>query len=393
MSMFEDLSFFLVLLAALIPAVILGLREKPLRVYSLFLSLLFIALTLWDKPAQLAYLAAFYVLSAGSVKAYAALYRRMGRKGWLYAVFLTLTLAPLLIFKISGLFHGSIFAFLGVSYLTFKTVQVIIEIYDGIIKDVSLFDFSSFLLFFPTLSSGPIDRSRRFEADLRTVPSREDYAGLAAEGLRKLLLGAVYKFVLSALVYKLVLICSERYTVIHLIGYAYSYGVYMFFDFAGYSLMAIGAGYILGIRTPENFNHPFLSTDMKDFWNRWHISLSHWFRDFIFTRFMMRAIKGKWFRSRLTGAFVGFLVNMLIMGLWHGLDLSYILYGLYHGLILGFTEIYQKKSKFYKKNKTKTAYRLASWFVTLNLVMFGFLIFSGHFIEVVRLALQKFALL
>ena len=72
----------------------------------------------------------------------------------------------------------------------------------------------------------------------------------------------------------------------------------MFFDFAGYSAMAIGTGYILGIRVPENFNKPFVSTDMKDFWNRWHMTLSFWFRDFLFSRFMMLAIKGKWFASR-----------------------------------------------------------------------------------------------
>ena len=70
-------------------------------------------------------------------------------------------------------------------------------------------------------------------------------------------------------------------------GYAYAYGLYMFFDFAGYSLMAVGVSQFLGIRTPANFDKPFLSKDIKDFWDRWHISLSHWFRDFLFSRFVM----------------------------------------------------------------------------------------------------------
>ena len=158
----------------------------------------------------------------------------------------------------------------------------------------------------------------------------------------------------------------------------------MFFDFAGYSLMAIGTSYFLGIKTPENFNKPFISRDMKEFWDRWHITLSHWFRDFIFSRFMMKSIRKKWFTTRLQGAAAGFIVNMLIMGMWHGISLSYLCYGLYHGCLLAATEVYQKKSKFYKKHKKTVWYQVASWIITLQLVMFGFLIFSGRFLELVQ---------
>ena len=146
--------------------------------------------------------------------------------------------------------------------------------------------------------------------------------------------------------------------------------------------MAVGTGYMLGICVPDNFKKPFISRDMKEFWARWHISLSEWFRDFVFSRFMMLSMHIKWFKSRLNGAAAGFLINMLVMGVWHGLTVHYILYGLYHGILLAVTEIYQKKSKFYKKYKKKTWYALASWGITLNLVMFGFLIFSGHFITI-----------
>ena len=156
----------------------------------------------------------------------------------------------------------------------------------------------------------------------------------------------------------------------------------MFFDFAGYSAMAIGVSYILGIRTPENFNKPFISLDLKDFWNRWHISLSTWFRDFLFSRFTMDAIRKKRFDNRLTTASVGLILNMGIMGIWHGFYGHYIAYGLYHGILLAVTEVYQKKSGFYKRNKDKRWYKILSWFITLNIVMFGFLIFSGHIQEV-----------
>lgn len=141
--------------------------------------------------------------------------------------------------------------------------------------------------------------------------------------------------------------------------------------------MVVGTSYCLGIRTPMNFNKPFLSIDIKEFWNRWHITLSHWLRDFVFTRFVMTATKKKWFKSRLTTANTAYLINMLIMGFWHGLSWHYIVYGLYHGLLLAATDTFEKKSKFYKKHKNGRVFKAVSWFLTFQLVMFGFYIFSG----------------
>lgn len=91
-------------------------------------------------------------------------------------------------------------------------------------------------------------------------------------------------------------------------------------------------------------------------------------------------IRNKRIKNKLTRASIAFVINMLIMGLWHGLSLNYIIYGLYHGMLLAFTEIYQKKSKFHKKNKSNVWYKFVSWGVTFNLVMLGFLIFSGRII-------------
>ena len=96
----------------------------------------------------------------------------------------------------------------------------------------------------------------------------------------------------------------------------------------------------------------------------------------------MQAIRKKWFSKRLNAAAAGFIVNMFIMGVWHGLTPYYLLYGLYHGVLLAVTEIYQKKSKFYKKHKNDRWYQVLSWAVTMQLVMFGFLIFSGRLTEV-----------
>lgn len=149
--------------------------------------------------------------------------------------------------------------------------------------------------------------------------------------------------------------------------------------------MAVGTGYILGIKVPDNFNKAFISRDMKEFWNRWHISLSTWFRDFIFNRLLMKFIRSGLFDNRTEAACAAYIVNMLIMGVWHGLTVYYIEYGLYHGIILAITEVYQRRSRFYKTYKNAIWYKGLSWFITLNLVMFGFLIFSGYANEAVSI--------
>lgn len=380
MTFFGDFTFFGWLLLALLPAVLLGILEKPLRYYTLFLSAAFITAVLKDTPLQLLYLALFVLVEIAVVRIYLSLRTAFGRKAWIYHSFVFLTILPLVVNKVSGVFKLSWLGFLGISYLTFRVVQIVIEIYDGVIHEVPLLETLSFLLFFPSVSSGPIDRSRRYHEDYVKVWTRSEYLDLLGDGLMKILLGMVYKFILAGAFGNWMDSAAYGTAWYANIGYAYCYGLHMFFDFAGYSLMAVGTGYLLGVRVPDNFRYPFISKDIKDFWDRWHITLSHWFRDFIFSRFMMTCIRKKWFKTRLTGAAVAFLVNMLVMGCWHGLTPSYILYGLYHGTLLAGTEIYQKKSKFYKKHKKQQWYKAVSWFITMQAVMFGFYIFSGRFL-------------
>ena len=383
MSFFSGYTFFVYLALAVIPAVILGMSGRPLRGYRAVVTVLFIWLIYGDDPRQLIYLLFYVVYATYIVKIYLFLRQKYGRNSYIYGHAVFFVLLPLVISKAGGLYGKNIFSFLGISYICFKVLQVIIETYDGVIKEIREIQFLSFLLFFPCISSGPIDRSRRFNEDDEKLWPKEEYRELLGYGLYKILLGLFYKVVCSAVFYQLLIdVFTGRYKPLYLIGYAYVYGLYMFFDFAGYSSMAVGTSYLLGIKTPDNFNKPFLSIDMKDFWNRWHITLSSWFRDFVFTRFMVDSARKKRFKKRLNGAATGLILNMTIMGIWHGLETHYIIYGIYHGILLALTEIYQKKSKFYQKYKEKTAYKMASWFITINLVMFGFLIFSGHVADI-----------
>lgn len=388
MAFYSGIIFFIILVVALVPAIIMGLKEKKLKSYTMFLSLFMIYLIYRESPIELFYLFVYIFIEWHVIALYQWSRQRYGAVPSLYRHAVIFALLPLVIAKVSGLIGHHWFSFLGISYVTFKVVQIIIESYDGVIEKSSFWDTLNFLMFFPTLSSGPIDRSKRFEADANRIWSKTEYADLLQKGLWKILLGCLYKFVLSMIAFDYLTQISGRYDVQYVVLYAYVYGIYMFFDFAGYSFMAIGTGYVLGIVTPENFNKPFISKDIKEFWDRWHISLSHWFRDFLFSRYMMNAIRNKRFKNRLNAATAGFIVNMLVMGVWHGLSKDYILYGLYHGVLLAFTERLQKK-KWYKKLKNKLWYQVVSWFVTLNLVMFGFLIFSGRFLEVVSVFVSK----
>lgn len=383
MTLFGDIWFFLIAGVCTLPAIILGIMERPIKYYGFGVTVFFAAAASIENPWSLLWLAVYCILELILVKGYLCIYAASGRVRWHFWMFLILALAPLIAFKVAGVLGGNLFGFLGISYMTFKSVQVIIEIYDGLIKECDTFSFLYFLTFFPCLASGPIDRSRRFDRDLEEIPSRINYLENVGTGLFKICLGLVYKFALASGFYLLMTNFGLGKDLCSAWIYMYTYGFYLFFDFAGYSLMAVGFSYIFGIITPDNFNKPFLSTDIKEFWDRWHISLSHWFRDFIFSRFMMAAIRGKWFRTKLSGAAIGFIVNMTVMGIWHGLTWYYIAYGLYHGIILALTEVYQKKSGFYKKHKKEKWYRAVSWFITLQIVMFGFFIFSGRLFQLI----------
>ena len=384
MNYFEGNEFFLLLFVVLLIGFVVNFFEKRKDYYILGLSLLFAAVIYGKSRAMIVYLLAFVAYQYFLV----FLAQRIKAKRLKTLVFLSIL--PLVINKVFALTSLQLLAFIGISYMSFKTIQLMLEISDGLIKEkISIKDYLQFLLFFPTVSAGPIDRSRRFLKEINEVMPRKEYLELAGDGVYRIVLGLLYKVVLSTYVYQILLALSNTGTVVYSIKYMYLYTLYLFFDFAGYSLMAVGSSNILGIQTPMNFNKPFLSVDIKDFWTRWHITLSTWLRDFVFSRVLMQVIRKKWFKNRLHNATYAYMVNMLVMGFWHGLSVSYILYGFYHGVLMAGFEVYQKKSNFYKTNKNKNWYKLLSWFVTMNLVMIGFFIFSGEPYKILLTILKR----
>lgn len=384
MNYFEGLEFFLFLLIVLCGGFVLNFFGKKKEVYILAISLIFAGTIYGQSKKMVVYLVAFIIYQYLLVM----LSNRLEKK-WLKTLSL-LSVVPLVINKIFAITSLHLMAFIGISYMSFKTIQIMIEISDGIIKEkYSFLDYLQFLLFFPTVSSGPIDRSRRFFDDIKTIMPREAYLELAGTGVYRVVLGLLYKIMFSTYVYQMLSALKNTGTLTYSVKYMYLYTLYLFFDFAGYSLMAVGTSNILGVQTPMNFNKPFLSIDIKDFWTRWHITLSTWLRDFAFSRVLMNAMKKKLFKSRLQNASFAYMVNMCVMGFWHGLSISYVIYGVYHGFLMAGFEWYQKKSKFYKKNKNKTWYKLTSWFVTMHLVFIGFFIFSGEPLKLIMSILKR----
>lgn len=372
---YGDYFYLYVLMISLIPAIILGILEKPIKYYGAFLSVLMVIAIMGIGKLFPLFLVGQIVL----IKAYYVIRKKTDNK-YIYFLALFCSMLPLIISKLSGLTQTINLGFIGLSYLNFKAIQMIIEIYDGAIDEVNILKTLYFFIFFPTLSSGPVDRSRRFNKDLEEKILRKEYINNYLEdGIKHIIRGIVYKFVLADLINSLWMTkIPTDITFVNSINYMYAYSLYLFFDFAGYSAFAVGASYILGIRTPENFNKPFLSKSMKEFWNRWHISLSRWFGDYIYSRFILNSLRKKRFKNRIIASHVGQILTMFIMGCWHGLKWFYIIYGLYQGLALVLTDIYERRSKFYKAHKKEKWFQCVQIVVTFHIACFGLLLFSGY---------------
>lgn len=386
MSFYETPAFFILLTVAIIPAAILGCLQRRLKWYGLAVSCLFLVglfVGSWDGLAfvtlycALTYVATRFLLSRMPVEG-----GRPPRAPYMLA--LVCCVAPLVIYKVSVAAGTSLLGFIGISYITFKATQVALEVADGLIDSLPPLDYLYFLVFFPVFTSGPIDRSRRFMADADRILPRGEYLDLLGRGICMLLVGAVFQIVLATVFkqwYKPAAYDMSKDMWPQLVSFvqvSWAYGLYLYFDFAGYSLMAQGAGMCLGIEVPRNFNLPFVSCSLEEFWDRWHITLSHWLRDYVFMRLERTLTRHRIPKKRDARAALGLVCNMCLMGAWHGLAPQYLLYGLYHGVLLAVEQLLQHRWKFYKAHRHDPAMRIVMWFVTINLVIFGFALFSGQ---------------
>lgn len=322
---------------------------------------------------------AYALYQYGLTYLYLGVRQRARRRGLFYLA-LSLSLVPLIVVKLAPVLRVEpLIGFLGISYISFRALDALIGVQDGLIKRLPLVEYFTFLLFFPTISSGPIDRYRRFDKDWSAARTRAEFVTDLDVAVHKIMLGFLYKFILAYLIKQYWLDpVSAGKDFLSIASYTYAYSFYLFFDFAGYSFFAIGLSYLFGIHTPDNFHRPFLAENIGEFWNRWHMSLSFWFRDHIYGRFLMAATRGKWFGSRYLASYLGFILTFGLMGLWHGVVLNYIAYGLYHAGLFITHDLFSRWNKTHHVWKETLPWRIAGIVITFNLVCFGFLIFSGH---------------
>lgn len=374
---FSGLLFFYLLFLGLLPAVVLGLLGKKLHYYGIFLCAAMLVIVFWQN-GQLAALALFFLWEMALCCLFWRLPKRTRPLLWAAVI---LALGPLGLIKLGEVLQPfSLFRLMGASYMSFRAVQLLLDIYDGRLQKLRPVALGYFLLFFPAVSSGPIDRYRRFLSDLDRPPDREHYRTLLAQGIWKLAGGCVSAVVISGFIQQYWLAALPASGFGATLSYMYGYTFYLFFNFAGYSSMAIGTGYLLGIQMPENFNQPFLSVDMKDFWSRWHISLSTWLRDYLYSRFVMKSLKQKRFSNPRTASYLGYVLNMMAMGAWHGLQPQYLLYGVYHSALMCLNEVLDLHCKPFRSFKNHGAGQVVCVLVTFHLFSFGLLIFSGRLI-------------
>lgn len=226
---------------------------------------------------------------------------------------------------------------IGISFYTFQILSYVIDVYRKETKvQKNLLNLATYVCLFPQLVAGPIVRYQTVQDELE---NRKESLEQFVIGARRFMIGFAKKILIAN---NMALICDNLYSNISSLGTlslwiaAISYTFQIYFDFSGYSDMAIGLGKIFGFNFLENFNYPYIATSITDFWRRWHISLSTWFRDYVYIPLGgNRVSKLKWIRN--------ILVVWILTGFWHGASYNYIIWGLYYGILLLIEKLFLSK--------------------------------------------------
>jgi alginate O-acetyltransferase complex protein AlgI len=218
----------------------------------------------------------------------------------------------------------------GISFYTFHTITYIVDCYRGTITPTRrFFEFSTYVSLFSQLVAGPIVRFRQIEQDLEAIGLTDRHRWLS-RGISFFAIGLVEKVLIADSLAAFVDPALAHYSSLSTLGTwmaVLGYTFQLYFDFDGYSTMAVGLGYLFGIRIPQNFNSPYKATDPSDFWRRWHISLSSVLRDYLYIPLGGNR-SGRWKTYR------NLMITMLLGGLWHGASWTFVVWGGYHGVLL-----------------------------------------------------------
>ena len=267
-----------------------------------------------------------------------------------------------------------IFLPVGISFFTFQSLSYTIDIYRGQLKPVNSFlDYAFYVSFFPQLVAGPIVRARDFAPQIRRVPCITQE--MMARGVWYIAVGLVKKCIISDYIslnfVDRVFEDPGLYSGIENLLGIYGYTLQIYCDFSGYSDMAIGIALLLGFHFPKNFDSPFISTSVTEFWRRWHMSFSSWIRDYIYIS-MGGNKKGK------IRTYVNLIITMLIGGLWHGANLNFVAWGGMHGLALASHKFFRGEVLHHDKHYYSHGIRrLLAILLTFHFICFTFIFFRN----------------
>ncbi|MDA3953940.1 MAG: MBOAT family protein [Bacteroidales bacterium] len=270
----------------------------------------------------------------------------------------------------------------GISFYTFQTISYTVDVYRGKLKPVrNIIDFGFYVSFFPQLIAGPIVRAAEFIPQLyqKFKLTKQEFghaAFLILNGLVKKMLISDY---ISINFVDRVFESPLSFTGFENLMAVYGYSIQIYCDFSGYTDIAIGVALLLGFKLPVNFNSPYKAINITDFWQRWHISLSSWLRDYLYI-----PLGGN--RKGKTRLYINLMITMLLGGLWHGASLRFIIWGGLHGLGLVIHKLWVQLNLSLNKHYTSRSsnnlfYRFVSVFTTFNLVTFAWIFFRAESME------------
>jgi D-alanyl-lipoteichoic acid acyltransferase DltB (MBOAT superfamily) len=328
--------------------------------------------SLWGLPFL------FALLASGLFNhAWCGMVRRRRTPSVLWAG-LAVNLAWILGWKLAGALDG-IAAPIGLSFWTFQAMGALVDVYRERDPEAGPVEFLLFLSFWPAVLSGPIGRASEVVPQLR-VDARPGWDDVT-EGCRRILIGLFLKVVLAETLARGldagegVNFGFDRMTggwgALDVLFLAAGFGFQLYFDFAGYSNIALGSARLLGVRLRENFDDPYLAGDPSRFWNRWHMSLSSWIRDYVF--FPLAALRpgARWARTAL-------VLSMVLFGLWHGIGLNFLLWGLFHGMLLALHRLLPaRRAVSGVSGEAPGPIRFLGWAGTFSCVMLAWILFRA----------------
>ncbi len=286
----------------------------------------------------------------------------------------------------------------GISFFTFETMSYTIDVWRReLAPSRRYFDYLLFVCFFPHLVAGPIVRPAQMLPQLSADPRGD--AAMQARGLWRIATGLGKKIVigdyLAQAIVNRVFATPERFTALEVLVAVYGYAFQIYADFSGYSDVAVGSAALFGYELPENFDAPYLSHDLQEFWRRWHISLSTWLRDYLY-----KPLGGS--RGGALRTYRNLMMTMILGGLWHGASWTFVLWGALHGAALAVTRVWQRARATTTALSTATtpaaggrtsdrgsAWRVLSMLGTFHFVCFAWVFFRAPTFDHAVLALHQ----